>query len=83
MSQVFQMDNGKPYDPQPEPTVLSRGRVATVYHDPFSRKRPEGVAELIRCIRREFETGLEHWEVRFIHTGERGVRRIRPAFGPA
>jgi hypothetical protein len=77
---VFHIDNGSEYIP--DPAVLTRGRVATVYRDPYTRSKPEGVAELVRCIRRDFETGLEHWQVRFIHTGETGVRRIRPAFVP-
>lgn len=65
------VDNGRPF-------TLYSGRVVTIFHDPFTRSRPEGVAELVSRISRNHETGSEMWRVKFVHTGAVANRRIHP-----
>ena len=78
-AKIYHVDNGRPYTPAADHTpTLFRGKVMTVFQDPFTRKRPEGVAILETRISRNHETGSEMWRVRFVHTGEVAVRRIHP-----
>jgi hypothetical protein len=66
------------------PTRLERGLEVEVFEDPFTRRRPEGLARLVRCLDAHFAEGpegvVELWRVRFtfagIGDGEIAERRI-------
>lgn len=52
---------------------LRRGRDVTVYEDPITRQKPEGIARLIRDAEFQDED-LSSWDVRF-HGDDAVVRR--------
>lgn len=48
---------------------MKKGDVVMVYEDPFTRQKREGVARLVKCLRRDDE--YERWIVQFDGDGER------------
>jgi len=59
-------------------TIFATGQLTAVFQDPHSCTRIEGFVRLRGFIRSDDETGLEHWHVEFVHSGERTVRRFNP-----
>jgi hypothetical protein len=58
---------------------LEKGKIITVYEDPLTEKRPEGMARLIEQIGvKTHHNGLEYWAVEFISDEFLAQRFILP-----
>jgi len=54
---------------------MKKGDIVMVYENPITQEKPEGEAELVQRL-----VGygiLEHWEVKFLATGEVTTRNIK------
>jgi hypothetical protein len=54
---------------------MKPGWVVTIYEDPYSRKKVEGEARLIRRAWRDPDGASEMWAVQFLGAGEPVVLR--------
>lgn len=48
---------------------MKKGEIVTIYHDPLTRTKPEGQAELLTKVSENKNLKREFWEVRFLSDG--------------